>query len=71
MLQLAQTFTHPAPLAQLLVLGHADEVDVVLSAQCLNQLLVVWLVAVLGQQAQLCLALLNGPEGKQRDEITL
>ena len=53
--------TYAAPLAQLLVLRDGDEVHVVLSAQGLNQLLVVGLVAVLSQQAQLGLALLDGP----------
>lgn len=46
-----------SPLAQLLVLWHTDQVDVVLSAQSLNQLLVVRLIAVLCQDAQLSLTL--------------
>jgi hypothetical protein len=51
--QLAQA----RPLAELLVLRHGDEVDVVLAAQRLDELLVVRLVAVLSKDAQLSLTL--------------
>jgi len=50
----------PRPLPELLVLGDGDQVDVVLAAQRLDQLLVVGLVAVLGEDAELRLALLDG-----------
>ncbi|GIL59634.1 hypothetical protein Vafri_14369, partial [Volvox africanus] len=49
------------PLAQLLVFWNGNQVDIVLSAQRLDQLLVIGLVAVLSQDAQLSLTLLNGP----------
>lgn len=43
-----------------------------LSAQGLDQLLVVGLVAVLGQDGELGLALLNGPEGgKEREDCSM
>lgn len=42
-------------LTQLHLGGHADQVNVLLSAQTLNQLLVVRRVGVLSQDAELCL----------------
>jgi len=52
-----------APLPELLVLGHGDERHVVLGAEGLDELLVVGLGAVTGEDAELRLALLDGPAG--------
>lgn len=57
------TKPYPNPLAELLGLCHRHEVDVMLSAQRLDQLLVVGAVAVLCQDAQLGLAPLNRAGG--------
>jgi hypothetical protein len=48
------------PLAELLGLSDGDEVDALLGAQSLDELLVVGLVAVVGEHAELRLAALNG-----------
>lgn len=53
-------YTYPDPLAQLLGLSNRDEVDIMFTAQCLNQLLVVGAVAVLCQHTELGLATFNG-----------
>ena len=54
-LPLSVDLAQAGPLPQLLRLRHSQQADVVLRAQRLNQLLVVRLVAVLRQYAQLAL----------------
>ena len=62
-LALAVNLAEPRPLAQLLGLRHGDEVDALLGAERLDELLVVGLVAVIGQDAELRLAALNRAAG--------
>jgi hypothetical protein len=52
--------THPSPLAKSLGARHSDQVNIVLSAECLNKLDMVRLVTVLSMHAKLSSMLLNG-----------
>lgn len=66
-LALGVDLAQAGPLAQRLLLGHGDEVDALLRAQRLNQLLVVGLVAVVRQDGQLAVAVWGrGQEGRER-----
>lgn len=51
----SRNLAYPSPLAQLLGLWDGEQADVVLRAERLHQLLVVWLVAVLSKHTQLTL----------------
>ena len=58
-LALGVDLAQAGPLAQRLLLGHRDQVDALLRAQRLDQLLVVGLVAVVRQDGELRLAALR------------
>ena len=52
-------FAETSPLTKLLILRHSNQIDYLFGTKCLNQLLVIWLIAIICQDTELFLSTLN------------